>query len=105
MSSYRKTDLGESKLYAELVESFIEKKREKAKKEAIDMLGEDEGKDRLIFDNLDAEIAEVEFVDNQIRIVLETKMGVFGVTTKPTEELFYRCSRLQENSSRNTEKS
>ena len=44
MSSYRKTDLGESKLYAELVESFIEKKREKAKKEAIDMLGEDEGK-------------------------------------------------------------
>lgn len=68
-------------MYVNLNEQFLEKTKEKARKESIESVGEEEGKHNLMYpETKEDEIHSLEIEDNQITIDIENELGYFSFT-------------------------
>jgi len=66
-------------MYINIDSKFLDKNREKANKEAIANVGEEDGKDSLVF-NLDKEsIESIEVDEDNLRVSIANDLGYFGI--------------------------
>lgn len=72
-------------MYLSLDKSFLEKTMASANKDAITEFGDD-GKDLLLYKNLDDTNVEIEVTESTINISFDNKLGFFSMEI-PTDEV------------------
>lgn len=65
-------------MYVNINEQFLEKTKEEARKESIEVVGEEDGKHNLVYQETKDEIEELNIEDDKIEISFSNELGYFS---------------------------
>jgi len=66
-------------MYVQLDGSYLERTRAKANEEAISSVGEEEGKNQLMYPELKDEVSSFEIEENKISVSFSNELGYFSM--------------------------
>jgi hypothetical protein len=82
-------------MYANVKASFIEKEKAKAHQNAVGELGDEEGKDSLLWQELEDSVDDMSIEDNgDIYFSWTNSLGSFGMTFKPSTDDFIKLLEI-----------
>jgi len=74
-------------MYVRLNEKFLEKTKEEAKETAISQMGDEDGKDNLLWEDTVGKIEIEEITDEYICVSIDSKLGYFSVDIPLTSDV------------------